>query len=137
MLLMILKIEKYTNNIRLIGLMALLVGVAAWVLDLTGLVYECPYCRTQRTVIALLGIILMLPNPRHWLLRYIATSVAFLGAHVAAAQHFAGWRKISGGTFSFSDQIYIDPFLLSGCALFMIVGLASLLFVSQPSDDTQ
>ncbi|WP_020399233.1 disulfide bond formation protein B [Kordiimonas gwangyangensis] len=127
------ELETYTSRLRLIGLLALVVGVGAWALDLTGAVYECPYCRTQRTVIALLGIILMLPNPRHWILRFIGSVFAFLGAFVAAFQNFNGWKKVSAGTFTFNEKIYVDPFILSGCALFIIIGLTWLLMLPAPN----
>jgi hypothetical protein len=32
-------------------------------MELAGTVYICPYCRVQRTVILLLGLILLLPTP--------------------------------------------------------------------------
>ena len=130
-------LETYTSRLRLIGLLAFVVGGVAWALDLTGTVYECPYCRAQRTAIALLGIILMLPNPRHWILRFIGSVIAFLGAFVAAFQNFNGWKKISAGTFTFNEKIYVDSFLLSGCALFIIIGLTWLLMLPppEPADD--
>ena len=49
----------------IVGLLALLICAATWALDLTQLVYECPFCRAQRTVIGLLGLILLLPWHRH------------------------------------------------------------------------
>lgn len=125
----IFQLNTYVDRVRLIGAIALLISVVAWASDLTGLVYECPYCRLQRTVIGVLGISLMLPNPSHWIARFLASALGFLGAHVAAAQNFMGWRRISAGEFSFHERLYIDPFLLSGCALFMIVALVWLHFL--------
>ncbi len=128
----------YANNVRYIGFVSLVIGVAAWAVDLTGVVYECPYCRSQRTVIGLLGIILMMPNFRHWILRYVGSVLAFFGAFVAASQNFMGWKKISGGTFTFNETIYIDPFILSGCALFIIIGQAWLLLMGEaPKDEPE
>lgn len=132
------ELETYTSRLRLIGTIALLISIATWTLDLTGLVYECPFCRTQRTVIGLLGVILMLPNPHFWVARYVGSVFAFLGAHVAAAQNFAGWRRISAGEFEFNDPVYTDSFLLSGCALFIIAGLTwLLLFAPDKPEDSQ
>ncbi len=124
-------LETYTGRMRLIGIIALIISVVAWVTDLTGVVYECPYCRTQRTVIGLLGIILMLPNPRHWIPRYIGSVLGFLGSNVAAVQHFRGWARVSAGEFKFNEKIYIDSFILSGFALFIIIGLVWLLLLSK------
>ena len=61
------------------------------------LVYICPYCRTQRTVIGLLGLLLLFPNPGHWIKRYVASVISALGLTVGATQHFSGWRRIMSG----------------------------------------
>jgi disulfide bond formation protein DsbB len=105
-----------------LGLMAIVIGVGAWAMELAGTVYICPYCRVQRTVILLLGLILLLPTPRHWCWRYIASVLGFFGAVVAVNQNFMGWVKISKGEFSFNEQLYVDPFLLSAGSLFILIG---------------
>ncbi len=130
----LVELETYTSRLRLIGFIALIISIVAWASDITGFVYECPYCRTQRTVIGILGILLMLPNPHHWIIRFIGSVFAFLGAVVAANQNFMGLKRISAGTFEFHDRIYIDPFLLSGCALFIIIGLTWLLVITPNSE---
>lgn len=104
----------------LIGLFFVAVGAGAWALDFTGLVYECPFCRTQRTVILILGVMLLLPFHGHWLVRYLSALFGFFGAAIGSMQHFGGWAAISGGEFELYDPWYLDPFLLSGCALCMI-----------------
>lgn len=55
-------------------------------------------------------------------MRYLASVIGFMGAVVAVNQNFMGWAKISKGTFTFNDQLYVDSFLLSGGALFIIIG---------------
>ncbi|MFZ2236074.1 MAG: hypothetical protein WBP11_08325 [Dokdonella sp.] len=120
--------ETLLRNIRWLGLVAIIISVGAWAMDLTGVVYVCPYCRTERTVIGLLGLIMLLPDPGHWLARYVATVFAVLGLVVAAEQHFGGWKKISSGTFTFGEQWYLSPFLLAGFALFIITGQLLLLY---------
>ena len=50
--------------------------------------------RAQRTVIGLLGVILLLPGFRHWLSRYLATVFAVFGLAVASRQHFGGWGTL-------------------------------------------
>lgn len=127
----LLDLNTYRERVRFIGLAAIIISIVAWYADITGLVYECPYCRLQRTVIGLLGLLLVMPNPGHWISRYIGLVVGFLGAHVAAAQNFKGWAKISAGTFEFNERIYIDSFLLSGCALFIITAQVCLLFLAK------
>lgn len=117
----------YTRNAHWIGAVGIIISLAAWMTDFSGLVYICPYCRLQRTVIGLLGLLLLLKAWRHWLFVYIGSVLAFLGAHVASAQHFNGWIKINKGEFILHQPFYVDPFLLSGCALFIIVAEIWLL----------
>ena len=52
--------------IVLIALAAIVISIVTWTLDLTGLVYTCPYCRVQRSVIGLLGLVMLWPDPRAW-----------------------------------------------------------------------
>ena len=92
-----------------LGVLALIVCAATWALDLTELVYECPFCRAQRTVIGLLGLIILLPWYRHWLSRYLAAIFAVFGLVVGSTQHFRGWARISAGEFEWGEQWYINP----------------------------
>ena len=126
----ILTLEQLTKYRRFIALLAIAISVLAWMTEFTGLVYVCPYCRVQRTVIGILGVMLLLFIKPNWLVKYFAIVVGFLGAVVAAMQHFNGWKKISSGKFTFNENIFIDPFLLSGGALFIIIGLVCLLLNS-------
>ena len=91
-------------------------------MEFAGTVYICPYCRVQRTVILLLGIIMVLPFSKHWISRYVASVVGFMGAVVAVNQNFMGWVKISKGAVAFKKLLYIDPFLLSAGSLCIIIG---------------
>lgn len=118
------------NNRRLIGVVAIIISIATWALELTDLVYVCPYCRTQRTIIGLLGLSLLLPNTRNWINLYLASTVAAFGFFVAAYQHFEGWKKIMFGKFEWGEHWYINPWLLSGFALFIISGLLLLIWTS-------
>ena len=124
----LLDLEFWERHQRTLGIIAILVGLGAWATEWAELVYICPYCRVQRTVIVILGLFMLLPGPRHWLVRYIAVVIGFFGAVVAANQHFMSWAKISKGDFAWGEQWYMHPFLLSGAALFII--LAQLWFVA-------
>lgn len=123
----LLQLNTYLVHVKIVGLVAIVISLVAWSTDLTGMVYVCPYCRAQRTVIGILGLILVSPAAGHWITKFIGLVIGFFGASVAANQHFMGWKKISAGTFEFKENIVIDPFLLSGCALFGIIGLTYLL----------
>ena len=118
----LLDLNFWRQNQRALGLIAMVIGAGAWAMEFAGTVYICPYCRVQRTVILVLGLIMVLPFSRHWVVRYVASVIGFLGAVVAVNQNFMGWVKISKGEFVFNEQLYIDPFLLSTGSLFIIIG---------------
>lgn len=112
-----------------LGVVAIAISVWAWYVDLAGISYVCPFCRAQRTVIGLLGIMTLIPAHGHWLVRYVSLTVGFFGGVVAAYQHFSGWAKISAGEYTVHDPIYFDAFILSGAALFIISALVLLLWM--------
>ncbi len=115
------ELEFLLEHQRIIGIVTLVIGIGAWVTELLGMVYVCPYCRMQRTAIALLGILLLLPTPRRWIVRYLGSVIGAMGVIVAANQNFMHWKRISSGEFTFNENILIDPFLLSGAALFILI----------------
>ena len=117
-----------------VGIVAIAIAALTWAVDLTGLVYACPYCRSQRTVIGLLGLLLMLPNPAHWLVRYLSAVFAVFGLSVGATQHFQGWMRIMRGEFEWGEQWYVNAWMLSGFALFIIVGLLLLIWSWRPAE---
>lgn len=127
-------LDALHRRFRLIAVAAIVICIATWAMDLAGLVYECPFCRAQRTVIGLLGLLMLLPDPRHWLVRYLAAVFAIFGLVVASTQHFGGWRRIHAGEFELAQAWYVDPFPLSGAALFGITGLVLLIFSWRPPD---
>ena len=119
---------------RVLGIIAIIIGAGAWGMEFAGTVYICPYCRVQRTVILLLGVIMVLPFSQHWISRYVASVMGFMGAVVAVNQNFMGWVKISKGEFAFNEQLYIDPFLLSAGSLFVIIGQLWLILTKAPTN---
>ena len=130
-----LELAFWQRHHRLLGLIAIIIGAGAWAMEFAGTVYICPYCRVQRTVILLLGVIMVLPFSKHWISRYVASVMGFMGAVVAVNQNFMGWVKISKGEFAFNEQLYIDPFLLSAGSLFIIIGQVCLILT--PSNATK
>ena len=117
-----LELAFWQHHQRMLGIITIIIGAGAWGMEFAGTVYICPYCRVQRTVILLLGVIMVLPFSKHWISRYVASVMGFMGAVVAVNQNFMGWVKISKGEFAFNEQLYIDPFLLSAGSLFIIIG---------------
>ena len=128
-----LELAFWQRHQRALGLIAVIIGAGAWGIEFAGTVYICPYCRVQRTVILLLGVIMVLPFSEHWISRYVASVMGFMGAVVAVNQNFMGWVKISKGEFAFNEQLYIDPFLLSAGSLFIIIGQLWLILTKAPA----
>ena len=129
-----LELAFWQRHQRALGLIAIIIGAGAWGMEFAGTVYICPYCRVQRTVILLLGVIMVLPFSKHWTTRYVASVMGFMGAVVAVNQNFMGWVKISKGEFVFNEQLYIDPFLLSAGSLFIIIGQLWLILTKAPTN---
>lgn len=125
------ELQFWQRNQLALGMLAILIGAGAWGMEFAGTVYICPYCRVQRTVILLLGVMMILPFAHHWVMKYFASVIGFLGAVVAVNQNFMGWVKISKGEFAFNEQLYIDPFLLSSGSLFIIIGQLWLLLMAK------
>jgi hypothetical protein len=117
---------------RAVGAAAIVLALLTWSVDLTGLVYQCPYCRVQRTMIGALGLLLMLPDPAHWLVRYLSAIFALFGLAVASAQHFRGWQRIMGGEFEWGEQWYVNAWMLSGFAIFILTALLLLIWRGRP-----
>lgn len=115
-----------------IAIGAIIISLGAWVTEWAELVYICPYCRAQRTIIGLLGL-LLLANPQHWLTRWIASVLAVFGLVVAGMQHFNGWKKIMSGEFSWGEYWYANAWMLSGFAMFIITGLILYLWAWHPA----
>ena len=128
-----LELAFWQRHQRLLGIIAIIIGAGAWGMEFAGTVYICPYCRVQRTVIMLLGVIMVLSFSKHWISRYVASVMGFMGAVVAVNQNFMGWVKISKGEFAFNEQLYIDPFLLSAGSLFIIIGQLWLILTKAPA----
>jgi len=126
----LLDLQFWYRQQRALGVIGIVIGLGAWGVEFAGAVYVCPYCRVQRTVILLLGCVMLLPSPRHWMATYVASVVGFLGAVVAANQNFMGWVKISKGEFAFNENLFIDPFLLSTGSLFIILAQLWLILSS-------
>lgn len=114
-------LNKY---IRWVGLVTLLIAGFTWMEDIMGWVPHCIYCRTVRTSIGILAILMILPRCRI-LTPILALPVAFMGAHVASALIFRRFR----------DSIFLDEFiLLSVSAMFIIAVQIFMLCAAKKPD---
>lgn len=94
---MTIKITEQLNQYGVaIGLFAIVCCLVTWGLDLSEMVIQCPYCRVQRTMIGVLGVMAILPKHRNGLLRYAAYSLTFFGADISVDQMFL---SIKSGDF--------------------------------------
>lgn len=82
-------VHKY---IRLLGIIAILIFVVTQAIESLGFVHECIYCRTIRTCIGLIGVIMLLPLCPIFS-RLFTLVIAYLGAHVAAAGIFMNIQR--------------------------------------------
>lgn len=123
----LLDADTWLGRMRLLGLISIAIALATWAVDIGGLVYACPYCRTQRTMIGLLGLLMLLPRPGHWMVRWVGSVLATLGLVTAATQNFGGWRRMFAGELEFGTQWYMHPFLLSGIAMFILMAQIMLI----------
>lgn len=114
-----------------IGVLAIVICAVAWATELAELVYICPFCRAQRTIIGILGLLLLF-NPQHWLNRWISSSFAALGLVVAGMQHFKGWAKIMSGEFTWGEYWYANSWVLSGFAIGIMTGLILYIWTWRP-----
>jgi len=117
-----------TSHVSLLGVAAIFLCISTWALDLAGLVHPCVYCRTQRTAIGLVGLLMLLPQPRAWWLLWLATVICFFGAHTSVSQLFLIVKAINAGeTFG-----GLNLFMATG-ALLTLSGQAFLLFMTRAS----
>jgi hypothetical protein len=130
-------LDLLVRNIRVLGFIAIAICIATWWMDYAGIVYICPYCRTQRSVIGLLGLLMVMPHPHHWLSRYLGSVFAVLGLVTAVMHFFSSLKEVFVGEFSWDDPWYLDSFLLSGCALFIITAQILLLYQSRATDSQE
>lgn len=73
--------------IIIVGILGILISVSTWIMDFTGLVEPCIYCRNERTLIGLLGILMVLPKHKY-ITSYLTLVLGFYGAYVASDQLF-------------------------------------------------
>lgn len=111
-----------TKIVIIIGIISIIISIIAWLMDLYGFVYSCPYCQTERTVIGIIGIAMIFNNYKNLYYYFSINLIALIGIITAINQQFLGIAKISSGKIEsvFSPPIYENPFLLSSAALVYI-----------------
>ncbi len=99
------------------GIFTVAVAAVIWGLDLANLTIKCIYCQNERTMMGLLGILLLLPIIPY-VSRYLAFVFGFFGASVAAQQIMLIFKN---------SGIFSVKFVLVVAVLFIIIGQVFLI----------
>ena len=75
------------NYMRPLGLIAIFISAFTWGLELGNFVATCPFCQVQRTMIGLLGILMVLPNYRYVTL-FLAVVFTIFGTNISSEHIF-------------------------------------------------
>lgn len=113
------KLSDLLNQYRLVlALFAILACVGTWYIDLAGHVLACPYCQVQRTMIGLLGIVLLIPRQKSLILRLISYGFAIFGLDIAGDQMFISIKNATFPTINFG--LSLGAFMLIGILVYSI-----------------
>lgn len=106
-----------SHYIRPLGWVAIAICAVTWWMDLAEIVKTCPFCRTERTAIGLLGVLMVLPHFRYITI-FLTCLVSVVGL-VTASQHL--FLMIKNWHFSLNTPLVIIALcLLSGELLLLI-----------------
>lgn len=108
------------NYMRPLGFVAIFISLFTWGLDLGNYVSPCVYCQMQRSVIGLLGILMVLPDYRYFT-QLLTVIFGLFGTHVACAHIFMNLRDYD---FYNMNGLFI---ILATCALCIMAGQALML----------
>ena len=112
-----MKLLVISHYIKPLGWVAVLICATTWWLDLAELVKTCPFCRTERMVIGLLGLLMIAPHYRY-LSIFLTCLIAPVGL-ATASQHL--FLMIKTGSFSLNTLLVIAALcLISGELLILI-----------------
>lgn len=77
-----------------LGFLTLAISAFTWWLDLSGIVPACIFCRTERTAMGLLGIMMILPHCRY-LTVLLTCCFAAIGLHAVSAHLFLQLKQMT------------------------------------------
>lgn len=84
----------FNRNCKKMGFILTLLSLAAWMTEWVGLVNVCPYCQVERTIIGILGIMMML-EIRPFIANSLTVLFGFIGMQVATSQLFMHFHENS------------------------------------------
>lgn len=75
------------------ALFCILLSLFTWAMDFYSIVLPCPYCRVERAIIGLLGVMLLFPVNQYFLLKMLYYQLGFLGSVLSSQQFFLTIEK--------------------------------------------
>lgn len=118
---MCININNVNSLVKPLAWFSIAVSLITWGLDLAGLVYACPYCQIQRTMIGFVGLILLYPK-KNLVTDYLSLIFCVFGGYVAALQMFNNFYKHAWN----EEFIY-----LATCAFLILMGQLLVTFKRQ------
>jgi len=113
------KLSDLLIQYRLVlALLAVAACIVTWYIDLAGYVLACPYCQVQRTMIGLLGIILLISRQKSLLLKLVSYGFAIFGLDIAGDQMFLSIKNATFPTINFG--LSLGAFILIGILTYTI-----------------
>lgn len=103
--------------VRPLGMIAILISAFTWGLEIMNYVPTCPYCQVQRTIIGLLGILMVMPNIRYVTILF-TMALGLFATSVSSEQIFMMVRE---------HQFLNSIMFMAVSALFIIAGQMILL----------
>ncbi|WP_422133256.1 disulfide bond formation protein B [Endozoicomonas sp. ALD040] len=111
-----------SRYIRPLGWIAIAICAVTWWMDLTEIVKTCPFCRTERTAIGLLGVLMVLPHYRY--ISIFLTCLFSVVGLVTASQHL--FLMIKSWHFSLNTPLVIIALCLLCGELLLLIERALL-----------
>lgn len=122
------RISDLLCNRRLVAAGVLAVVLLTLGLDVAGLVFPCPYCRTQRAALGVIALVLLVRPQPGLFGRYLCALAGVFGLVVGVTQNFNHIKKMNKGEFDWTAVDIGHPWVLSGLAVITLVWLLMLVF---------
>lgn len=106
----------------ILGIISVFICLSTWAMDYLDIVYKCPYCQIQRTIIGVLGICTLMPMFKSYMYIFLINILAFIDMITAVNQQFFGLKLILSSEIQavIIQPIYENAFILSSFSLALI-----------------
>jgi len=89
-----LQTQKLKELNLFIGTFTILLSLVTWLTELIGWVGVCPYCQVERSIIGIVGVIMLLPHKKY-ISAMSSGLLIFIGMHVASSHIFMHFKNSS------------------------------------------